>query len=206
MLPAGWASISGYDESLAHLIEAGADMFMMPSKFEPCGLNQMYSLRYGTVPIVRAVGGLDDTVENWDAVTRTGNGFKFGPLSCRPISRKDLRSPVRLRRPGHLATNSTERHAGRQLLGKRRKKIYRALRMDHELTTTFQINDEIRLRTFAEGDADAVLETVIRNRDHLMEFMHWMTPDYSHLISGGVHNAEHSGGRFEDKSRLWNIS
>ena len=68
----------GYDESLAHLIEAGADMFIMPSKFEPCGLNQMYSLRYGTVPIVRAVGGLDDTVENWDAVTHTGNGFKFG--------------------------------------------------------------------------------------------------------------------------------
>lgn len=67
----------GYNESLAHIIEAGADMFLMPSKFEPCGLNQMYSLRYGTVPIVRAVGGLDDTVENWNAVTRTGNGFKF---------------------------------------------------------------------------------------------------------------------------------
>lgn len=69
----------GYSEPLAHLIEAGADMFMMPSKFEPCGLNQMYSLRYGTVPIVRAVGGLDDTVQNWDAATGTGNGFKFGP-------------------------------------------------------------------------------------------------------------------------------
>jgi starch synthase len=69
----------GYNESLAHRIEAGADMFLMPSKFEPCGLNQMYSLRYGTVPIVRAVGGLDDTVQNWDAVNGTGNGFKFGP-------------------------------------------------------------------------------------------------------------------------------
>lgn len=69
----------GYNEPLAHLIEAGADMFMMPSKFEPCGLNQMYSLRYGTVPIVRAVGGLDDTVQNWDGVSGTGNGFKFGP-------------------------------------------------------------------------------------------------------------------------------
>lgn len=69
----------GYSESLAHKIEAGADMFMMPSKFEPCGLNQMYSLRYGTVPIVRAVGGLDDTVENFDPVAGTGNGFKFGP-------------------------------------------------------------------------------------------------------------------------------
>lgn len=69
----------GYNESLAHKIEAGADMFMMPSKFEPCGLNQMYSLRYATVPIVRAVGGLDDTVQNFDAVNGTGNGFKFGP-------------------------------------------------------------------------------------------------------------------------------
>ena len=68
----------GYNEKLAHLIEAGADIFLMPSKFEPCGLNQMYSLRYGTVPIVRAVGGLDDTVQNWDAVRGTGNGFKFG--------------------------------------------------------------------------------------------------------------------------------
>ncbi|MEO5857888.1 MAG: glycogen/starch synthase [Pyrinomonadaceae bacterium] len=69
----------GYSEPLAHLIEAGSDMFMMPSKFEPCGLNQMYSLRYGTVPIVRATGGLDDTVQNWDAASGTGNGFKFGP-------------------------------------------------------------------------------------------------------------------------------
>lgn len=68
---------TGYNETLAHQIEAGADMFMMPSKFEPCGLNQMYSLRYGTVPIVRAVGGLDDTVENFDAVSGKGNGFKF---------------------------------------------------------------------------------------------------------------------------------
>ncbi|MBK7706484.1 MAG: hypothetical protein IPJ30_12095 [Acidobacteria bacterium] len=52
-------------------------MFLIPSRFEPCGLNQMYSLRYGTVPIVRAVSGLDDTVRNFDAVTGTGNGFKF---------------------------------------------------------------------------------------------------------------------------------
>ncbi|HKX83668.1 MAG TPA: glycogen/starch synthase, partial [Pyrinomonadaceae bacterium] len=72
----------GYNEPLAHKIEAGADIFMMPSKFEPCGLNQMYSLRYGTVPIVRAVGGLDDTVQNFDAVSGTGNGFKFGPYSA----------------------------------------------------------------------------------------------------------------------------
>jgi starch synthase len=64
-------------EPLAHQIEAGADMFLMPSLYEPCGLNQMYSMRYGTVPIVRATGGLDDTVEQFDPSSGTGNGFKF---------------------------------------------------------------------------------------------------------------------------------
>lgn len=66
-----------FDNVLAHKIEAGADMFLMPSRYEPCGLNQMYSLKYGTVPIVRATGGLDDTVHEWDWNTETGNGFKF---------------------------------------------------------------------------------------------------------------------------------
>lgn len=64
-------------EPLAHQIEAGADMFLMPSLYEPCGLNQMYSMRYGTVPIVRATGGLDDTVQNYEESSGTGNGFKF---------------------------------------------------------------------------------------------------------------------------------
>jgi len=66
-----------YDENLAHKIEASADFFLMPSRFEPCGLNQMYSLRYGTVPIVRAVGGLDDTVKEFYPKTKRGNGLKF---------------------------------------------------------------------------------------------------------------------------------
>jgi starch synthase len=70
----------GFDERLAHFIEAGADMFLMPSRFEPCGLNQMYSLRYGTVPIVRATGGLEDTVQDADAGPG-GNGFKFAEYS-----------------------------------------------------------------------------------------------------------------------------
>lgn len=67
----------GYSEELAHWIEAGADIFLMPSRYEPCGLNQMYSLRYGTPPIVRRTGGLADTVEQWNPVTRTGTGFSF---------------------------------------------------------------------------------------------------------------------------------
>jgi starch synthase len=67
----------GFDEALAHQIEAGADIFLMPSRFEPCGLNQMYSLRYGTVPVVRAVGGLFDTVQNVDLSTGAGTGFAF---------------------------------------------------------------------------------------------------------------------------------
>src|SRR6202035_2659569 len=66
-----------YDNTLAHLVEAGSDMFLMPSRYEPCGLNQIYSLRYGTVPIVRATGGLDDTIENFDPSTQQGTGFKF---------------------------------------------------------------------------------------------------------------------------------
>ena len=64
-------------EPLAHQIEAGADMFLMPSHYEPCGLNQMYSMRYGTVPIVRATGGLDDTIEQFNPSNGSGNGFKF---------------------------------------------------------------------------------------------------------------------------------
>jgi starch synthase len=71
-----------FDEGLAHRLEAGGDVFLMPSRFEPCGLNQMYSLRYGTVPVVRAVGGLEDTVEDFDGKGR-GTGFKFRDYSPR---------------------------------------------------------------------------------------------------------------------------
>ena len=66
-----------YDNALAHKVEAGADIFLMPSRYEPCGLNQIYSLKYGTVPVVRATGGLDDTVESFDVEHGTGTGFKF---------------------------------------------------------------------------------------------------------------------------------
>jgi len=110
----------GYNETLAHLIEAGADIFLMPSKFEPCGLNQMYSLRYGTVPIVRAVGGLDDTVQNWDVVTGMGNGFKFGPYRADKMLEKiyearfayaDKESWAKIQRNGMTVDNSWENAA-----------------------------------------------------------------------------------------------
>ncbi len=79
--PQKFALKVAYDNKIAHKIEAGADMFLMPSRYEPCGLNQIYSLKYGTVPIVRATGGLDDTIEPWDAVTGRGTGFKFSDYS-----------------------------------------------------------------------------------------------------------------------------
>jgi starch synthase len=79
--PQKFAVRIAFDNKLAHKIEAGADMFLMPSKYEPAGLNQLYSLKYGTVPIVRATGGLDDTVEQWDPVSQEGTGFTFKEYS-----------------------------------------------------------------------------------------------------------------------------
>ena len=75
--PTSFAVRVGFDEALAHRMEAGGDFFLMPSRFEPCGLNQLYSLRYGTIPIVRATGGLVDTVEDAPADLATGTGFVF---------------------------------------------------------------------------------------------------------------------------------
>ena len=72
-----------FDEGMAHLIEAGSDMFLMPSRYEPCGLNQIYSLRYGTVPIVYNTGGLSDTVINWDE--QAGNGFVFNRFTTKAL-------------------------------------------------------------------------------------------------------------------------
>jgi starch synthase len=73
----------GFDVALSHQIEAGSDMFLMPSRYEPCGLNQMYSLKYGTVPVVRATGGLDDTIERLDG--KAGTGFKFSEYTPRAL-------------------------------------------------------------------------------------------------------------------------
>lgn len=69
--------IEAYDNGLAHLVEAGSDFFLMPSEFEPCGLNQIYSMAYGTLPIVRGVGGLKDSVHDFDADPQVATGFVF---------------------------------------------------------------------------------------------------------------------------------
>ncbi len=92
------AVVIGFDEALAHRIEAGADIFLMPSRFEPCGLNQLYSLRYGTPPVVRATGGLADTViDATDA--RRGNGFVFGPATAEALLQAVHRATLAWRDP-----------------------------------------------------------------------------------------------------------
>jgi starch synthase len=95
--PARVGTRIGFDEPTSHLVEAGADIFLMPSRFEPCGLNQMYSLRYGTVPIVHAVGGLDDTIQPYTPRAKRANGFKFEDLSPEGLVRT-VRQAVRVYR------------------------------------------------------------------------------------------------------------
>ncbi|MBU1888022.1 MAG: glycogen synthase GlgA [Candidatus Omnitrophica bacterium] len=89
------AALIKFDNVLAHKIEAGSDMFLMPSRYEPCGLNQLYSLKYATVPVVRAVGGLEDTVENFDTARKTGNGFKFKDARCQDLL-KSLKKAIQV--------------------------------------------------------------------------------------------------------------
>jgi starch synthase len=83
--PGKIGSYIGYNEQLSHWIEAGSDFFLMPSLYEPCGLNQIYSLKYGTLPVVRATGGLDDTVQQYDEKNGTGTGFKFWEPSAQAL-------------------------------------------------------------------------------------------------------------------------
>ncbi len=92
--PESFAVKIAYDNSLAHLIEAGADVFLMPSRYEPCGLNQIYSLKYGTVPIVRAVGGLDDTIRDDPAAPERATGFKLYDYSAEELLRAVKRALV----------------------------------------------------------------------------------------------------------------
>ena len=100
----------GYDNTLAHKIEAGADMFLMPSRYEPCGLNQIYSLRYGTVPVVRATGGLDDTIQNFAVKTQQGTGFKFDEYDGGALLGCDSRGAKGVPGPEGVAHHTGERH------------------------------------------------------------------------------------------------
>jgi starch synthase len=93
----------GYDHGLSHRIEAGADFFVMPSRFEPCGLNQMYSLRYGTIPIVRATGGLDDSVVDPHESVERANGIKLEAYSARALARAIRKALVIYQDPALLA-------------------------------------------------------------------------------------------------------
>ena len=103
----------GYNEELSHLIEAASDMFLMPSLYEPCGLNQMYSLKYGTVPIVRRTGGLADSVQMWDPATRTGTGIVFNDFDA-PAVRWALHTALDLLQgPDALAADHAQRHGAR---------------------------------------------------------------------------------------------
>jgi starch synthase len=94
-LPSQIAVRIGFDEGLSHRIEAGSDFFLMPSRFEPCGLNQMYGLRYGTIPIVRMTGGLDDTVIDIKEDADHANGIKFGEYSAEALA-KGIRKAMSL--------------------------------------------------------------------------------------------------------------
>jgi starch synthase len=123
----------GFDEPLAHLVEAGADMFLMPSVFEPCGLNQMYSLRYGTVPVVHGVGGLEDTIQPYTARARHANGFKFREASGEALLRT-MRQAVRLYDnraawEGLMQQGMTEDHSW-ETSAKEYVRVYRRARHD----------------------------------------------------------------------------
>jgi starch synthase len=107
--PQKFAVKIAYDNALAHKIEAGSDIYLMPSHYEPCGLNQIYSLKYGTVPVVRATGGLDDTVEQFDPKTLKGTGFKFREYSGEAML-EALRAAVTLYRDSREAWRTLMRN------------------------------------------------------------------------------------------------
>jgi starch synthase len=123
-----------YDNALAHKVDAGADMFLMPSRYEPSGLSQLYSLKYGTVPIVRATGGLDDTVDPWEQRTKKGTGFKFQEYSGEALLRvihqamqlyRDQESWQRLMRNG-MSKDFSWRVSAREYL-----RVYERVRQQH---------------------------------------------------------------------------
>ena len=119
----------GFHETLAHRIEAGADLFLMPSRFEPCGLNQMYSLRYGTPPIVRRTGGLADTVTQFDPDTGAGDGFVFDHFGADGLGAD--RGARGLPRSGGLGSRAPERDGARLVVGSSGSEVRRVVPPDH---------------------------------------------------------------------------
>ena len=118
---------SQFDEEMAHLIEAGADIFLMPSRYEPCGLNQMYSLRYGTIPVVHATGGLDDSVVDVLEYPDSGTGFKFYEYEPKAFL-EAIRSALELfRRRQQMDRDSKKSHGSGFFLGQVRKAIHRGI-------------------------------------------------------------------------------
>jgi starch synthase len=120
----------GYNEELAHLIEAASDMFLMPSMYEPCGLNQMYSLKYGTPPIVRKTGGLADSVQMWDGTTRQGTGIVFNDFDV-PAMRWALHTALDLFKDGsawkQMIQNGMAKDYSWDAQGRQYEQLYRSL-------------------------------------------------------------------------------
>ena len=120
----------GFSQALSHRIEAGCDFYLMPSRFEPCGLNQMYSLRYGTIPIVRITGGLDDTVIDISEDKAAANGIKFQEYSARALAKSIRKALVLFQEPelmGHYRHNGMTADFSWERMVKRFIEIYRPI-------------------------------------------------------------------------------
>ncbi len=131
-LPSRAAIRIGYDHGLAHRIEAGCDFFLMPSRFEPCGLNQMYSLRYGTIPIVRVTGGLDDSVIDLTENAEAANGIKFQEYSTRALTKAIRKALVIYADPElhrHLQLNGMAANFSWETTCKQYEEVYERARL-----------------------------------------------------------------------------
>ena len=126
-----------YDNALAHKIIAGSDMFLMPSHYEPCGLSQIYSLKYGTVPVVRATGGLDDTIDPWDARTKKGTGFKFQEYTSDALLRTIHQAMQAYRDPASwqkLMRNGMSKDYSWRVEAREYIRVYERVRQQHAQT------------------------------------------------------------------------
>jgi hypothetical protein len=130
--PDKFAANITFDNKLAHMIEAGCDMYLMPSRYEPCGLNQIYSLKYGTLPIVRATGGLEDTVEQYDEASGSGTGFKFWEPSANALYYTWLGGEHVLRPAGAYQRDGAGGYDAGLLVGEERKGVRGGLRAGEE--------------------------------------------------------------------------